>query len=587
LELTSSGASLSTTNRFLESRHMITFRMILCYNKDNQRVYHCAVKSIVPNRVFRDGVGRVTKNWQFMNEMLHVLRQRLVIAMVAVAIGNITNGADQLPQTIAFPGAVGQGATAAGGRGGDIYHVTNLSDYNEDKGENKIPGSLRHAILSADGPRTIVFDVGGAIKLHRKLRIQNSKLTIAGQTAPGGITVWGYPVNISQASDVVIRYVRVRTGDFNARARRTKRSSGSSASGRGGEDLDASVANGVDVLRCDRIIVDHVSAAWGMDETLSVTHSRNVTVQHTIIAESLNNSFHPKGPHGYGTLIRGELTAADQEAGAGGYTFYNNLWALHLARNPSIGGQQTLAPGQPERQRLRADVNLVNNVIYGWGDQPTHRSEFGEVRINLVGNYYINGPAKKSDYIFREANAGRTLLYEQDNMLDSDQDADHNGAPVGYADDMQRTFRQFDSSDKLLGPAHAVPFNFFASVGERVLSADEAYAHVVKQAGASLTRDAIDTQVIGCVVHRTGLLIDSQEAFRDPKGHLPGIDDLPMQRRPDNFDTDRDGMPDEFERLHGLDPHDPADRKGAELSNDGYTNVEVYLNGLVEERGPR
>ena len=180
-----------------------------------------------------------------------------------------------------------------------------------------------------------------------------------------------------------------------------------------------------------------------MDETLSVTLSRNVTVQNSIIAESLNKSFHPKGPHGYGTLIRGELTPADQEAGNGGYTFYGNLWAFHRARNPSIGGQQRLEPGQPEDDRHRTDVNIVNNVVYGWGDQPTHRSELGEVRINLVGNYYVNGPTKKSDYIFNEANPAPTLLYYQGNMLDADQDGVHNGKAVGLADDIRRTFRQF------------------------------------------------------------------------------------------------------------------------------------------------
>src|SRR3990172_5424471 len=106
----------------------------------------------------------------------------------------------QLP---AFPGAVGQGAATTGGRGGDVYHVTNLSDYDSDHGEAKIEGSLRHAIQSATGPRTIVFDVGGAIELHAPLDIRKSRLTVAGQTAPGGITVWGYPVIATKASDIV------------------------------------------------------------------------------------------------------------------------------------------------------------------------------------------------------------------------------------------------------------------------------------------------------------------------------------------------------------------------------------------------
>lgn len=479
----------------------------------------------------------------------------------------------------AFPGAVGQGAAATGGRGGDVYHVTTLDDYSRKKGEAKIPGSLRDGIESAEGPRTIVFDVGGAIKLHDRLPIRKSKLTIAGQTAPGGITLWGYPVVIAEASDVVVRYLRVRTGDFNAKLPDGfPAAKGRSESG----DLDAGSANALDVGRSERVIVDHVSTSWGMDETLSVTLSRDVTIQHSIIAESLNDSFHPKGPHGYGTLIRGELTPEDQPKGVGGYTFFGNLWAQHRARNPSIGGQQRLAPGKPESERRRTDVNIVNNVIYGWGDQPTHRSELGEVRINLIGNYYINGPAKKSDYIFHEGNAARTELFQQGNILDADQDSKHDGVPVGQAGDIRRTFRQFDRHDVLTGPTHGEPFPFVGQLASHVAPADEAYTRVVRSAGASLSRDATDRRIVDAVVHRTGIPIDSQEMYRDADGVLAGIDNVSEQKRPDNFDTDKDGMPDAFETEHGLNPQDPSDGNGTNLSNEGYTNLEVYLNELSQ-----
>jgi hypothetical protein len=485
------------------------------------------------------------------------------------------------PDTLAFPGAVGQGAAATGGRGGDVYHVTNLSDYSDDKGETKIPGSLRHAIRSAKGPRTIVFDVSGAIGLHAPLQISKSNLTIAGQTSPRGITVYGYPCNVSKASDVVIRYIRARTGDFNAQAPHGSRAVKAATVGKGAADLDAGSANGFDVGRSDRVILDHVSAAWGMDETLSVTHSRNITIQNTIIAESLNSSFHPKGPHGYGTLIRGELTPADQEAGVGGYTFYANLWAFHRARNPSIGGQQHLAPGQSDDARRRTDVNIVNNVIYGWGDQPTHRSEFGDVRINLVGNYYINGAAKKSDYIFREAYPARTYLFAQGNVHDADQDSSHNGKLVGLAADLKSTFRDFDDQDQILTPPNGKPFNFFATVESSVVPAEAAFVLVTSKAGASLARDAIDTRIMEAVNHRTGSLIDSQDTFRGADGKLPGIDDLPTTKRPADFDTDGDGMSNAFELEHSLNPHDASDGNGTNLSKNGYTNLEVYLNGLI------
>ena len=200
---------------------------------------------------------------------------------------------------------------------------SHLQDYDPKKDEPAVAGSLRDAISSARGPRTIVFDVGGGIKLHGTLTINRSKLTIAGQTAPGGITLWGYPLQVDGASDVIIRFIRVRTGDFNARAP----NGNDTLHGRGAMDLDAANANGIGVIHSSRIILDHVSTAWGMDETLSVTHSRDVTVQHSIIAEGLDRSFHPKGPHGYGSLIRGEITSADQDS---------RHWWVHAVRK-SVG----------------------------------------------------------------------------------------------------------------------------------------------------------------------------------------------------------------------------------------------------------
>jgi hypothetical protein len=481
----------------------------------------------------------------------------------------------------AFPGAVGQGAAATGGRGGDVYHVTNLLDYRSDS-EEKITGSLRHAIRSATGPRTIVFDVGGAIKLREHLEIRKSNLTIAGQTAPGGITLWGYPLEISGASDVIVRYLRVRIGDFNVRAADTQSNAGDQAESKGANDLDPRSANGLDVGRAKRVIVDHVSVAWGLDETLSVTRSRDVTVQNSIIAESLNESLHPKGSHGYGSLLRGELTPADQAAGIGGYTFYRNLWAHHRARNPSIGGQQRLDDGQAEADRRRTDVNLANNVIFNWADQPTHRSEMGEVRVNLVGNYFVNGPAKKSEHIFNEDNPARTVVFHRENMLDADQDSRHNGIAVGRVNDIKRTFRRFDAKDLLVGPTHGKPLNFFADVAKHVTSPEEAYARVVQSCGAGLSRDAIDERVIDSLVRRSGALINSQEIYRDANGMLAGIDDVPTSRRSAGFDTDGDGMPNEFELKHRLNPDDPADRNATGLSQLGYTNLEVYLSELAE-----
>jgi hypothetical protein len=329
----------------------------------------------------------------------------------------------------------------------------------------------------------------------------------------------------------------------------------------------------------ERAILDHLSTSWGMDETLSVTLSRDVTVQNCIIAESLNNSFHPKGPHGYGSLIRGELTPEDQQAGVGGYTLFRNLWAHNRARNPSIGGQQFLARGISEDKRHRTDVNIVNNVVYDWGDQATHRSEKGDVRINLIANSFICGPAKKAKYFFREGTPGHSLVYQHGNWQDLDQDDKNNGQLITTPEQVKKAFDGFGEGDQLISDGQ--PLNFIDDVTSAIQPAPTAADRVTHSAGASLWRDAVDHRVIDSVVHRTGKVIDSQEEFRTAAGKLPGIDDLPVNKRPKDFDADQDGIADDFERSHGLNPADPSDAQAFALSKDGYTNLEVYLNQLA------
>jgi hypothetical protein len=344
--------------------------------------------------------------------------------------------------------------------------------------------------------------------------------------------------------------------------------------------MDPSSANAVHVGRCERVILDHVSASWGIDETLSVTMCRDVTIQNCIIAESFNQSLHPKGNHGYGSLVRGDLTPQDQQANVGGYTLFRNLWAHHRARNPSIGGQQKLDKGQSESDRRRADVNLVNSIVYDWGDQATHRSGDGDVRLNLVGNTYICGPAKKAKYFFLEREPARTLVYQRGNWQDLDQDEDHDGFLVETDEHIAAAFQQFGEGDELR--SEGSPFEFYGNVAEAEVPAQDAYEEVLATVGASLWRDAVDERVIDSVRACTGGLINSQEVYRTADGKMPGLDDLKVAERPADFDADADGMADDFERSHGLDPADPDDRNGTRLSNQGYTNLEVYLNSLVK-----
>ena len=491
--------------------------------------------------------------------MKHVQSRRsvlfLCIVLVAIAVGATGAAAYGTPESTAepgsaralesalpaFPGAVGFGALATGGRRGDVYHVTHLGDSGA--------GSLRDAIASATGPRAIVFEVGGIIELSSPLVINKDTLTIAGQTAPGGIGTRGYPVNVSNASDVVIRYMRFRTGDINAEAVGEKPANGNG-------DLVGDAGDSLSIGGSQRVMIDHVSASWGMDETLSVTLSADVTVQHSIISEGLNDSYHAEGLHGFGSLIRG--------TGVGGYSIVGNLYAHHTWRSPAIGGFQDPAEGEP---RPGLDIDIVNNVIYDWAFFSSHTVEgLGTTRLAYQGNVSIAGPST----VFCEACSFSThpwdllegdemQIYQTGNLIDSDQDTTHNPIAVA-AENFTGTYTEV-----------VAPFGF-SRLDFDVLDADVAYQTVIAQAGASLSRDAIDARIVQALVTRTGGIIDSQDdvgGWPEPGSPVSAPDDL-----------DRDGMADAWEEAHGLDPADPADRNGFDLDGK-FTNLEVYLDSLT------
>lgn len=407
----------------------------------------------------------------------------------------------------AFPGAEGYGAFALGGRGGDVYHVTNLDDSG--------PGSLRQGILSATGPRTIVFDLSGTIRLRSRLNINRSQLTIAGQTAPGdGITIAGFGVLVTRAANVVIRYLRFRTGD------------------------EACPTVQDDALAIDLssdVILDHVSASWSIDETLSVTNSNRVTVQWAIIAESLNRSCHLEGNHGYGTLLR------DFNGNFNTLSFHNNLYAHHNSRNPRAGDN--------------AHLQFANNVIYNWGGDASLSGplEEGTPRINYTSNTLIAGISTGNTARLRAFRGGsvNTHIYAADNRLDSNV----NGV--------------FDPT----GTGTAMIQGQFTLVAERFdlpLITGATYERVLDRAGASLARDAVDIRIVNAVRTQTGAIIDSQSQA----GGYPSLNSAPSPP-----DIDRDGIPDGFELTIGLSPTDPSD--AARTAPNGYTHLENYLNSLV------
>jgi pectate lyase len=267
-----------------------------------------------------------------------------VAAAVALLIAPATVAIAQLK---AFPGAEGAGANATDGRGGDVYHVTKLTDYTGSPALSTRQGTLRHAISSADGPRTIVFDVGGTIQLLDELSVNRSNITIAGQTAPGpGITLRDYTFQVTSSSstvvsDVIVRHIRSRKGDLTT----SKDAAGVLGSG-----------------TTQNVILDHISASWGEDEVLSVTNNAtNVTVQYSHISEGLNAE-----GHGFGSLVRPRVNSS--------VSFHHNLFANSQSRQARLGTY--------DDRLLQFDFR--NNVVYNWGDRAGYAGGSGEPELEHV-----------------------------------------------------------------------------------------------------------------------------------------------------------------------------------------------------------
>jgi pectate lyase len=444
----------------------------------------------------------------------------LIFAVLSYAIG--------FSQQLAFPGAEGFGRFSKGGRGGDVYHVANLNDDGI--------GSLRHGINSAVGARTIVFDVSGTIFLKSKLKVDKSNITLAGQTAPGdGITIAGNGFHINN-DDIIVRYIRCRLGDTDP------------------DDQDA-----ISIFSGKNIILDHVSASWSIDETLSCQSSKidSLTVQWCMITESLTNSHHEKGAHGYGGII-----------GATRQTFHHNLYAHHSSRSPKVTG------------RRHCEVDFRNNVIYNWGFNNCYDGTASY--MNWVNNYYKAGPATKEDKKHRifqlsdqdisseknnrpeDSRTFETSLYAEGNYVDGFQKITENNWKGGIDFDNGAT----EEKNRALKP-----FNF-PPITEQ--SAADAYPLVLKNAGASYVRDVIDLRIVeevfkGTTTYGRSGLIDSQ----NDTGGWPKLLSLPVP-----IDTDQDGMPDSWEIKNNLDPRNPDDRNSIK-NKDGYTNLENYLNQIA------
>ncbi|QMW06844.1 pectate lyase [Spirosoma foliorum] len=384
------------------------------------------------------------------------------------------------------------------------------------------PGSFREAVTTR-GPRIVVFAVSGTIALKSKILIRQNKLTIAGQSAPGdGICLKNYNLTI-EANDVIIRYLRFRLGDE-------------------AKQQDDAITG----LRQKRIIIDHCSMSWATDECASFYDNENFTMQWCLIAESLNKSIHEKGAHGYGGIWGGM-----------GASFHHNLIAHQNSRTPRFCGSRYHK--QPQREL----VDFRNNVIYNWGINDVYGGEKGN--HNLVSNYYKPGPATPPKLQSRIVNPSKPYgqFFVAENFVMGDSIVSKNNLSGGV---------QCDEPDSAIATE---PF-MVETLPEQ--TAQQAYEQVLAKAGASYRRDAIDARVVNDVRTGTASFGSQKRGIIDSQKDVGGWVDL--KQAPAPVDTDADGMPDQWENSHDLDPNNPADASQFKL-DDQYTNVEVYLNSLV------
>ena len=425
-------------------------------------------------------------------------------------------------KTPAFPEAQGFGAFTKGGRGGEVFIVTTTEDYGAD--EPVIGGSLREAVEAAM-PRTVVFEVSGNIELKRPLKIEHPYITIAGQTAPGdGISLKDYSFAIA-ADESIVRYLRVRVGDVH-RLETDAMEIGTVVDNTG-QMSDVPNSN---------VIVDHVSAGWSTDEVFTIGTER-ATVQWSIIAECLYKSFHPKGGHSMGSIIRGSH---------GGVSMLHNIYAHNNSRNPKLGSGG-VSPG--------AVFDVRNNVFYNWGSTPGYSNNDEHVRINLVGNYYKPGPTTYNNF---------TIAYRVGGILNSIYVADnfHTKNPEAARDNWLLISSAEGEINKQSKPFPHPPM--------KRRTGEEIYEFVLNGAGAVLpARDPVDQRIINEIRTGKGSMINS------PKD----VGGWPVYKSTEApVDKDRDGMADEWEAAHGLSATDPGDHRN-DADDDGYTNLEEYLNG--------
>ncbi|GAA6764673.1 hypothetical protein AAFH68_06050 [Flavobacterium sp. CGRL1] len=447
-----------------------------------------------------------------------------------VTLGNVWSFK---PAQLAFPGAEGYGRYAVGGRGGKVIEVTNLNDDG--------PGSLRDAINQEIGPRTIVFNVSGNIKLASRLVANQPYITIAGQTAPGeGITISRAPIGLT-GNDGVIRFLKVRIG--------------------GGTTFD-----GMGLTGADYSIIDHCSISWTIDESFSSRGAHHISLQRTLISEALNVAGHDKYPagkmHGFAATIGGDIGS-----------FHHNLLAHNQGRNWSIGG------GLNGDGYYTGRLDITNNVVYNWGGRTT---DGGANEVNFVNNFYKPGA---STTIFVALNAqhegvgkGMQRYYFNGNIM------------PGYFDEksQDKGRKSTVSNNEKVDYETFVDKPFFPSYVE-TQSAKAAYKNVLSDVGANQPFfDKHDNRIVAETLKGTFTYKGSKSGLGgmiDNEQDAGGWPNFASETRPADWDTDHDGLPNWWEKAFGLNENSKAgdfSDANQDTDKDGFTQLDNYLDWLAQ-----
>jgi len=516
------------------------------------------------------------------------MKQTVIQTTIAAALTLFAAASQAQTTAPAFPGAEGYARyTTSGGRGGKVYHVTNLNDSGT--------GSLRWA-LSQSGKKIIVFDVSGYIDLKSDIKI-GGNTTIAGQTAPGdGITVRYYTVRGDGGDNIICRYIRFRRSQV--------------------KDIN----DGADATwgrNKSNIIFDHCSFSWSIDEVASYYDNKNFTMQWCTLGEALANPGHSKGEHSYGGIWGGKDAS-----------FHHNFLCHMQNRVPRFNGARYNWQGYDKTKYVNTvdaeRVDFRNCVMYNWGKGNGCYGGPGGGYVNMVNNYYKAGPGTVNKTRVTQCsvasadNAGSnpfpglaSRYYISGNYVTAAGSgaANYDWEGVIYDSGLldQGGYKWIPDPNHYYGDT--VQYSTisgkdyvrlrldepFASGEVTTHDAEMAYEKVLAYCGASLARDAVDarymeeartgtTTYTGSVSKRAGIidLINNPAGTEDTS--TASYPELVSESRPADFDTDKDGMPDAWEIANGLDPNNASDGNLYTLDAEKqfYTNIEVYINGLVE-----